>query len=156
MNTYSVIDPVSHITMKVKPIIQSDNSLSFLFEIIKLKSDNVTADGPALEFFMNVPDFDFLHYLYEKNMMPTKGHSITKGINGVARGIKFVCDMNNLSTAGHMSITIANGKGTPGKHGFTKLETVEKKLIMNITFEQTVKMLKSMERSILVYTIKNI
>ena len=151
-----MIDPVNHITMKVKPIVQSDKSLSILFEIIKLKSDNVTAVGAAVEFFMNISDFDFLQYLYEKKMIPTKGHSITKGINGVARGIKFVCDMNNLTSAGHMSITIANGKGTPGKHGFTKLEIVEKKLIMNITFEQTVKMLKGLERFILVYTASNL
>lgn len=142
--------------MKVKPIIQSDKSLSILFEIIKLNSDNVTAEGTAVEFFMNVPDFDFLQYLYEKNLIPSKGHSITKGINGVARGIKFMCNMNNLTSAGHLSITVANGKGIPGKHGFTKLETVEKKLIMNITFEQTVKMLRSMERFILVYTTNNL
>ena len=142
--------------MKVKPIVQSDKSLSILFEIIKLKSNNVTADGTVVEFFMTIPDFDFLQYLYEKQLIPGKGHSITKGINGVARGIKFTCDMNNLVSAGHMSITVANGKGTPGKHGFTKLETVDKKLIMNITFEQTIKMLKCIERFILVYTTSNL
>ncbi len=154
MKTFSILDPINHITLKVKPTFFDDGSFSIILELFTLDDKNKIMSGVPVDFFLDESDVDFISYLYSHKRIPENGYNLIRGKNGKARGFN-ITHKPSLSTAGHVSIKIANGTGTIMPNGFTSLKTVEKSLIINITFEQSIKLLKYLERAVLIFLLKN-
>lgn len=153
MKTFSILDPVNHITLKVKPTVFEDGTFSFILELFTLDDKNKTMKGSPVDFFLDESDVDFITYIYSHRLIPENGYNLIRGKNGRARGFN-ITHKPSISTAGHVSIKIANGTGTTMPNGFTSLKTVEKTLILNITFEQAIKLFKYMERTVLIFLLK--
>lgn len=151
MENFSINDPKNTTSLKVKPVVFSDKTLTILFEILFLASDNRTL-REKVDFFLTVDEFDVAQYLFEHNDYPSKGYVLTKGKDGIARGIRFTHHPEKKDV-GHFVIAIANGVGTPASNGFTKLETVETKRMINLSYYQTIKMFKYAERAILFHAL---
>lgn len=153
MKTFPILDPVNHITLKIKPTVFDDGSFSFILELFTLDDKNKTMKGTPVDFFLDVSDVDFISYLYSNKRIPENGYNLIRGKNGKARGLN-ITHKPSISTAGHVSIKIANGTGTTMPNGFTSLKNVEKSLIINITFEQAIKLFKYLERAALIFLLK--
>ena len=154
-NPYSVNDPSSKTSLKVKPLLRG-NKFHILFEVIHLKEDNMTQKY-AVEYFMDIEDFDYIQELYKQKLIGSeKGIAKQKGYKGAVRAIRFISRYEKKE-AGHLTISIVNGTGTPHGNGFTpKLEQIKNKRMINMTFEQAIKMFKYIDRTILAYTISRI
>lgn len=148
-----IFDPVNKISLKFKVIYQVDKSMKVLFEIFKVNNQNAL-EGEILSFFLGVDDFDYLNYCYSNNLIPPEGLPFTRGKDGNAKGIKFTVS-HGTSKPGHMTVTIAKGTGTPNTNGFTKFEQTTGRLMINISLEQCVKMMCSINREILLVSLKN-
>lgn len=153
MKPFSILDPQNHITLKVKPSIQKDKSLLIILELFYLDEKNKTMKGDLVEFFLNESDVDYIIYIYQHKLISNDGYKLTRGKNGTARGFKLTHTASKF-TAGHLSLTLVNGTGTNMSNGFTSLKKVEQKIILNLTFEQSIKLLKYLERAVLVYSLK--
>ena len=154
MKTFSVLDPQNHITLKAKPLIQKDKSFSVIIELFYLDDKNKVKKGNALEFFLDDSDIDFILYQYHHKLFPAEGYTLMRGRDGTARGFKITHTPSKV-TAGHISITLASGTGPTKSNGFTSLKNVEEKIILNITFEQAIKLFKYLERAVLVFSLKS-
>lgn len=154
MDTFSLNDPKNTTSLKVKPVALADKSLAILIEILYLDKDNRTL-REKVDFFLSVDEFDVIQYLFDHKDFPEKGYTLTKGKNGTARGIRF-SHYPEKKEVGHFVISIANGAGNPGTNGFTKLETVDTKRMFNLSYYQTIKLMKYVERLILAFTINSI
>lgn len=155
IKSFSVNDPSSNTSLKVKIIKSKDNSPRILFEVLHLEKDNMTQKY-SVEYFMDIEDFDYIYECYNRNMInDDKGVSKQKGYHGKVRAIRFLCIKGKL-TPGHLSISIVNGTGTPQGNGFTpRIETVTNKRMINMNFEQSIKMFKHIEREVLVNSFHN-
>ena len=154
MKTFSIIDPKNHITLKAKPSIQNDGNFLVIFDLFYLDDKNKVKKGEGVEFFLDESDIDYISYLYHHGKIPAEGYSIIRGRNGVARGFKITHSHTTLA-AGHISIKIAKGKGNTMPSGLTSLKQVEQTIIINITFEQTIKLIKFLERAVLIFNLKS-
>lgn len=156
MVPYSINDPTNKTSLKAKVIVQQNFSINILFEIIHLKNDNMTKLYDV-QFFLDVDDFDYLYQLYRtKQITVERSFFKQKGYNGKVRNIKILARYEKL-TPGHLSFSIQNGTGTPLNNGYTpKMENIEHQRMINISYEQSIKLFKYLERSILAHTIKQI
>jgi hypothetical protein len=152
MKPFSVNDPKNTTSLKVKVIEMSDKTINVHFEVLLLNADNKTLNQSA-DYFMSVEDFDYLYYLYEKQEIPSSSFYRSKGKNGTARGMK-VTNTLEMDTPGHLVILVANGTGPTGANGFTTLKKVSFSRMINLSKEQSIKMFKYIERSILINSLK--
>ena len=156
MKSYSINDPSNKTSLKVKVMTQSNGSISILFEVLHLKADNMTRMY-SVEYFMDVEDFDFLYQSYRTKQINSENKFIrSKGHNGKVRTIQFIARYEK-QTPGHLSINISNGTGTSLANGYTpKMEIFTNKRMINISYEQSIKMFKYIERLIMAHTILSI
>lgn len=153
MKPFSIHDPVNHISLKLKPMALEDKTFTILIEVYKVKPNTNQMDGKAVEFFLSASDVDFITYLYHQRLIPKDGYKLVRGKNGIARAFR-INHTPESTNANHLSISLANGKGTVKENGFTTLKEVINKIVINITFEQAIKMVKFMERSVIVHELK--
>ncbi len=156
MKPYSINDPTNKTSLKVKVMTQSNDSISILFEVLLLKADNMTKIY-SVEYFMEVDDYDYLSQLYRtKQINPEKPFIKSKGYNGKVRSLQFIARYEKQSP-GHISINITNGTGTALSNGYTpRMEQVTNKRMINISYEQSIKMFKYIERVVMAHTLLSI
>lgn len=153
MKTFSILDPKNHITLKAKPSIQSDGNFLVVLNLFFLDEKNKVKKGEGVEFFLDESDIDFITYLYHHGKIPAEGYSLIRGKTGVARGFK-ITHAQSVTTAGHTSIKIVKGKGNTTSSGLTSLKQIDETVIINITFEQTIKLMKFLERAVLIFALR--
>lgn len=152
MNPYSCNDPTNKTSLKVKVMTQKNGTINILFEVLHLKADNMT-QMYKVDYFMDIEDFDYLSQLYRTKQIHSDNQFLrSKGYNGNVRIINFLVRYEK-QTPGHLSISISNGTGTALKNGYTpKMETCTNKRMINISYEQSIKMFKYIERIVMAHT----